>query len=396
MTVTNSQNSSSQDNTSQAPQRTSLYQSHVDSDGKMVDFSGWELPIHYGSQIEEHEAVRTDAGMFDVSHMVVADIKGQDAKAWLQKLLANDVNKLKTVGKALYSPILNEQGGIIDDLIVYLTTADETEYRIVSNAGTRDKDIAHFNKVADAFDITITERPELAMLAVQGPNAVAKLAQAKPSWSAILDELKPFVGADLTDIEGTDWFVARTGYTGEDGVEVIMHADDAPAFFELLKAHGIKPAGLGARDTLRLEAGMNLYGHDMDESISPYECNMGWTLALKDDRDFVGREALVNQRKQAKEDGTAMKQVGLLLTTRGVLREGMEVTINQGADNEQKGIITSGTFSPSLKNSIAIARVPASLSDDDKVQIDLRGKGKFVDARVLKLPFVRNGKQQFD
>ncbi|MGM8887963.1 glycine cleavage system aminomethyltransferase GcvT, partial [Psychrobacter sp. 1U2] len=181
MTDTNSQNSSSQDNTSQAPQRTPLYQSHVDSDGKMVDFSGWELPIHYGSQIEEHEAVRTDAGMFDVSHMVVTDIKGQDAKTWLQKLLANDVNKLKTVGKALYSPMLNEQGGIIDDLIVYLITADETEYRIVSNAGTRDKNIAHFNKVADAFDITITERPELAMLAVQGPNAVAKLAQAKPS-----------------------------------------------------------------------------------------------------------------------------------------------------------------------------------------------------------------------
>lgn len=400
MTDTNSQATSSQDinlqDNNQTPQRTPLYQSHVDSDGKIVDFSGWELPIHYGSQIEEHEAVRTDAGMFDVSHMVIVDVKGADSKAWLQKLLANDVNKLKAVGKALYSPMLNEQGGIIDDLIVYLMNAEETEYRIVSNAGTRDKDIAHFNKVAEGFDVTITERPDLAMLAVQGPNAVAKLSQVKPSWSDTLAEIKPFVGADLTDIEGADWFVARTGYTGEDGVEVIMHADDAPAFFEQLKAAGIKPAGLGARDTLRMEAGMNLYGHDMDETISPYECNMGWTLALKDERDFVGREPLVNKRKQAKDDNTAMKQVGLLLTTRGVLREGMEVTINQGTDNEQKGIITSGTFSPSLKNSIAIAHVPASLSDDDKVQIDLRGKGKFVDARVLKLPFVRNGKQQFD
>ncbi len=386
----------SQDNNSHAPQRTPLYQSHVDSDGKLVDFSGWELPIHYGSQIEEHEAVRTDAGMFDVSHMVVVDIKGADSKAWLQKLLANDVDKLKTVGKALYSPMLNEEGGIIDDLIVYLMNADETEYRIVSNAATRDKDIAQFNKVADGFNVTITERPELAMLAIQGPNAVAKLGQVKPAWATILDELKPFVGDDLTDIEGTDWFVARTGYTGEDGVEVIMHADDAPAFFEQLKTHGIKPAGLGARDTLRMEAGMNLYGHDMDETISPYECNMGWTLALKDERDFVGRDALVSKRTQSKDNNTAMKQVGLLLTTRGVLREGMEVTINQGTDNEQKGIITSGTFSPSLKNSIAIARVPASLSDDDTVQIDLRGKGKFVDARVLKLPFVRHGKQQFD
>ncbi|HCN18153.1 MAG: glycine cleavage system aminomethyltransferase GcvT [Psychrobacter sp.] len=378
------------------PQRTPLYQSHVDSEGKLVDFSGWELPIHYGSQIEEHEAVRTDAGMFDVSHMVVTDIKGTDSKAWLQKLLANDVAKLKTVGKALYSGMLNEQGGVIDDLIVYLMNADETEYRIVSNAATRDKDLAQFNKVAKDFDITITERPELAMIAVQGPNAVEKLVQTKPSWADTLAALKPFVGADLTDIEGTDWFVARTGYTGEDGVEVIMHGDDAPAFFEQLKANGIKPAGLGARDTLRMEAGMNLYGHDMDETINPYECNMGWTLALKDDRDFVGRDALVSQRKQAKDDNTAMKQVGLLLTTRGVLREGMTVTINQGTDDEQTGVITSGTFSPSLKNSIAIARVPASLSDNDSVQVDLRGKGKFVDVRVLKLPFVRNGKQQFD
>ncbi|MCG3842773.1 glycine cleavage system aminomethyltransferase GcvT [Psychrobacter sp. Ps1] len=392
MTDTHSQDSSS----NQAPQRTPFYQSHIDSEGKLVDFSGWELPIHYGSQIEEHEAVRTDAGMFDVSHMVVTDIKGADTKAWLQKLLANDVNKLTTAGKALYSGMLNEQGGVIDDLIVYLMNAEETEYRIVSNAATRDKDLAQFNKVAEGFDITITERPELAMLAVQGPNAIAKLAQAKPGWADTLAALKPFVGADLTDIEGTDWFVARTGYTGEDGVEVIMHANDAPAFFEQLKANGIKPAGLGARDTLRMEAGMNLYGHDMDETISPYECNMGWTLALKDDRAFVGREALVSKRKQSKEDNTAMKQVGLLLTTRGVLREGMTVTINQGTDNEQTGIITSGTFSPSLKNSIAIARVPTSLSEDDSVQVDLRGKGKFVDVRVLKLPFVRNGKQQFD
>ena len=392
MTDTHSQDSSN----TQTPKRTPFYQSHLDSEGKLVDFSGWELPIHYGSQIEEHEAVRTDAGMFDVSHMVVTDIKGADTKAWLQKLLANDVNKLTTAGKALYSGMLNEQGGVIDDLIVYLMNAEETEYRIVSNAATRDKDLAQFNKVAEGFNIEITERPELAMLAVQGPNAIAKLAQAKPSWADTLAGLKPFVGADLTDIEGTDWFVARTGYTGEDGVEVIMHADDAPAFFEQLKANGIKPAGLGARDTLRMEAGMNLYGHDMDETVSPYECNMGWTLALKDDRAFVGREALVSKRKQSKADNTAMKQVGLLLTTRGVLREGMTVTINQGTDNEQTGIITSGTFSPSLKNSIAIARVPASLSEDDSVQVDLRGKGKFVDVRVLKLPFVRNGKQQFD
>ena len=383
------------DTTTQPPKRTPLYQSHVDSEGKLVDFSGWELPIHYGSQIEEHEAVRTDAGMFDVSHMVIVDVKGAESKAWLQKLLANDVNKLKMVGKALYSPMLNEQGGIIDDLIVYLANAEETEYRIVSNAGTRDKDMVQFEKTAKDFDVTLTERNDLAMLAVQGPKAVEKLLHTKPNWAETLEKITPFVGADLSEIEGPNWFVARTGYTGEDGVEVILPADAAADFFKELKENGIKPAGLGARDTLRMEAGMNLYGHDMDESISPYDCNMGWTLALKDNRDFIGREALVNNRKQSKDNDTAMKQVGLLMTSRGVLREGMAVTINQGSDNEQTGVITSGTFSPSLKNSIAIARVPNSVSEDDTVQIDLRGKGKFVDVRVIKLPFVRNGKQQF-
>ena len=377
-------------------QRTPFYQSHLDNNGKIVDFSGWELPIHYGSQIDEHEAVRTDAGMFDVSHMVITDIEGSQAKAWLQKLLANDVAKLKTVGKALYSGMLNEEGGIIDDLIVYLMNEEETQYRIVSIAATRDKDLAIFNKVAKGFEVTLTERPELAILAIQGPNAVAKLKQAKPAWSETLEGLKPFVGADLTDIEANDWFVARTGYTGEDGVEVILPGDSAEEFYKLMLEHGIKPAGLGARDTLRMEAGMNLYGHDMDDTISPYECNMGWTLALKDDRDFVGRDALVAKRQQAKDNGTAMKQVGLLLETRGVLREGMTVTINQGTDKETTGIITSGTFSPSLKQSIAIARIPADITDEDKVQVDLRGKGKFVDVRVLKLPFVRNGEKQFD
>lgn len=381
--------------TTNTPQRTPFYQAHLDAGGKMVDFSGWELPIHYGSQIDEHEAVRSDAGMFDVSHMVVTDVEGSEAKAWLQKLLANDVAKLSTVGKALYTAMLNDEGGVIDDLITYRMNEEETQYRIVSNAATRDKDLAQFEKVAKDFDVTLTERPELGMLAVQGPNAIEKLKQAKPNWADTLDGLKPFVGKDLTNIEAQNWFVARTGYTGEDGVEVILHADDAIAFFDLLQQHGIKPAGLGARDTLRMEAGMNLYGHDMDESISPYECGMAWTLALKDDRAFVGRDALVSKRKQSKESGTAMKQVGLLLESKGVLREGMSIAINQGTDSAQQGIITSGTFSPSLKQSIAIARIPASV-DADTVQVDLRGKGKFVDVRVLKLPFVRNGKKQFD
>lgn len=371
-------------------QRTPFYQSHLDHNGKIVDFSGWELPIHYGSQIAEHEAVRTDAGMFDVSHMVVTDISGKDAKAWLQKLLANDIAKAKFVGKAIYSAMLNDDGGVIDDLIAYRMNEAETEYRIVSNAATRDKDLAQFNKVAKDFDfaVTITERPELAMLAVQGPKAIEKLATAKPAWAEHLTALKPFVGKDLTDIEGKDWFVAKTGYTGEDGVEVILPQEKAGEFFSLLKAHGITPTGLGARDTLRLEAGMNLYGHEMDETINPYECGMAWTLAVKDDRDFIGRKAMEDKQAKAVADGTEVMQVGLVLEGRGVLRDGMTVTLDDG----KTGVVTSGTFSPSLKHSIAIARIPKT--DATTAHVELRGTATPV--RIISLPFVRNGKKQFD
>lgn len=375
---------------SNTPNRTPFYQSHLDNAGKIVDFSGWELPIHYGSQLQEHEAVRTDAGMFDVSHMVVTDIEGSDAKAWLQKLLANDIAKAKFVGKAIYSAMLNDQGGVIDDLIAYRMNEAETQYRIVSNAATRDKDLAQFNKVAKdfGFNVTITERPELAMLAVQGPKALEKLAIAKPKWAETLAGLKSFVGADLTDIEGADWFVAKTGYTGEDGVEVILPESQAGAFFSLLKDNGIAPAGLGARDTLRLEAGMNLYGHEMDETINPYECGMAWTLAVKDDRDFVGRKAMEDKQAQAIASGNEVMQVGLVLEGRGVLREGMTVTL----DNGKTGVITSGTFSPSLKHSIAIARIPKT--EDTSANVDIRGTATPV--RLIALPFVRNGKKQFD
>ncbi len=370
--------------------RTPFYQSHLDNNGKIVDFSGWELPIHYGSQIAEHEAVRTDAGMFDVSHMVVTDIVGADSKAWLQKLLANDIAKAKTVGKAIYSAMLNDNGGVIDDLIAYRMNEAETEYRIVSNAATRDKDLAQFNKVAKdfGFDVTITERPELAMLAVQGPKAIEKLANAKPTWAESLNALKPFVGKDLSEIEGKGWFVAKTGYTGEDGVEVILPESQAGEFFNLLKDNGITPTGLGARDTLRLEAGMNLYGHEMDETINPYECGMTWTLAVKDDRDFIGRKAMQDKQDKAIADGTDVMQVGLVLDGRGVLRDGMEVTLANG----KKGVITSGTFSPSLKQSIAIARIPTTT--DTTANVDMRGKA--TEVRIISLPFVRNGKKQFD
>lgn len=363
------------------PKRTPFYPAHQEAGAKLVDFAGWELPVNYGSQIQEHEAVRTDAGMFDVSHMLVSDIRGEQTKAWLQKLLANDVAKLSFVGKALYSAMLNDHGGVMDDLIVYRANEAETAYRIVSNAATREKDLAQFAKVGEAFGIQITPRYDLAMLAVQGPKAIEKLLAVKPDWADTVNNLKVFQGADM----GDDWFVARTGYTGEDGVEVILPGSAAPEFFNALRAAGVQPCGLGARDTLRMEAGMNLYGNDMDDQTSPLEAGMGWTVDLKDEnRDFVGKTALLALKAQ----GVAVKQVGLLLAKGGILRDGMEVITEAG-----KGITTSGVFSPSLKQSIAIARVPKSF-EGDSAKVLLRGKE--VDVRVLKLPFVRNGKQQFD
>ena len=377
--------------TAAPPQRTPFFDAHVAHHAKLVDFSGWELPIHYGSQIQEHDAVRTDAGMFDVSHMVISDITGQDAKAWLQRLIANDIDKAKTVGKAVYSAMLNDNGGVIDDLIVYRMNDAETAYRIVSNAATRDKDVAHFKQVAQDFaDVAIQVRDDLAMLAVQGPRAIAKLSAAKSAWADVLASLKPFVGKDLGDIESAGWFVARTGYTGENGVEVILPAAAATQFFADLVAQGVVPAGLGARDTLRLEAGMNLYGHEMDDTITPFECGMAWTLALNDDRDFVGKSAMLAKQQQAISTEQAQMQVGLVLDGRGVLREGMAVTLADG----RTGVITSGTFSPTLKQSIAIARVPViAIDTDTQAQVDLRGKPTAV--RIISLPFVRNGKKQF-
>lgn len=362
-------------------QRTPLFDAHTAHNGKIVDFGGWELPVNYGSQIDEHHAVRTDAGMFDVSHMLVTDVTGDNAKAFLQKLLANDVAKLSFVGKALYSGMLNDKGGVIDDLIVYRMNESETAYRIVSNGATREKDSAHFAKIGEEFGVTLTPRYELAMLAVQGPKAVEKMLAVKPEWADKVNALKPFVGVDL----GNDWFVARTGYTGEDGVEVVMPADEAVGFFDELVKAGVTPCGLGARDTLRMEAGMNLYGNDMDDDTSPLEAGMGWTVDLKDEsRDFVGKSALV----ALKNDGIKVRQVGLLLAKGGVLRAGMEVVTDNG-----NGITTSGVFSPSLNQSIAIARVPADFKGET-AKVIMRGKE--LPVRVLKLPFVRNGKKQFD
>jgi aminomethyltransferase len=355
-------------------QRTPLYDQHLALGAKMVDFGGWDMPLHYGSQVEEHHQVRRDCGVFDVSHMTVVDVSGPQAKAYLQHLLANDVERLKTPGKALYSGMLNQDGGVIDDLIVYLA---EAGYRVVVNAATRDKDMAWMQAQTAGFDVQLHERVELAMLAIQGPNARAKTAELVSSArAALINDLKPFQGL----AEG-DWFIARTGYTGEDGLEIMLPAQQAPAFLSELVGAGIAPIGLGARDTLRLEAGMNLYGQDMDETVSPLAANMGWTVAWEPaERHFIGRTVLQAQRSV----GNQPRLVGLVLEERGVLRAHQTVRVEGVGDGE----ITSGSFSPTLGKSIALARVPAATGDRAQVEI----RGKWFPVRVVQPNFVRNGK----
>ena len=355
-------------------QRTPLYEQHLALGAKMVDFGGWDMPLHYGSQVEEHHQVRRDCGVFDVSHMTVVDVSGAQAMAWLQHLLANDVERLKTPGKALYSAMLNERGGDIDDLIVYLA---DWGYRMVVNAATRDKDLAWMQAQTAGFAVELHERGELAVLAIQGPNARAKTAElVSPARAALIHELKPFQGLP----EG-DWFIARTGYTGEDGLEIMLPAAEATDFLTELVGAGIAPIGLGARDTLRLEAGLNLYGQDMDEDTSPLAANMAWTIAWEPAaRQFIGRAVLEAQRAA----GSQPRLVGLVLEERGVLRAHQVVRVEGVGEGE----ITSGSFSPTLGKSIALARVPSATGDRAEVEI----RGKWYPVRVVQASFVRNGK----
>ncbi|MDF2447328.1 MAG: glycine cleavage system protein [Moraxellaceae bacterium] len=355
--------------------QTALFPEHQALKARIVDFGGWDMPVQYDSVLEEHHAVRRSAGMFDVSHMTFVDLTGPDARAYLRRLLANDVERLKTPGKALYSGMLNEQGRVIDDLIVYAPTVANPElWRVVVNCGTREKDLAWMQAQAVNFRVSLKEREDLAMIAIQGPEARARVATARPALKALADGLDVFQGA-----EAGDWFVARTGYTGEDGLEILLPNGEAGAFWRDLLAAGVKPCGLGARDTLRLEAGMNLYGNDMDETVSPLVANMGWTIAW--DHDFIGKPAL----EAEKANGVKQRLVGLILEEKGVLRSHMKVITADG-----EGETTSGTFSPTLERAIAFARIPAGTADRAEVEI----RGKRLPARIVRAPFVRNGKPQ--
>jgi len=354
--------------------KTPLHNKHLNANAKIVDFGGWDMPLHYGSQINEHHQVRRDAGVFDVSHMTIIDLTGQKVREFLCYLLANDVERLKNVGKALYSCMLNEQGGVIDDLIVYFQ--NDNQYRMVINAATRDKDIVWIKKQAAPFAVHIHERDDLAMLAIQGTHAIEKVVPLLPkNMQASAKALAPFYAAWNNE----ELFIARTGYTGEKGFEIILPAQQAPKLWDDLLAAGVAPIGLGARDTLRLEAGMNLYGADMDEKYSPLESGLGWTVAFNPEkRNFIGRSALQVQR----DSGVHPIMVGLVLQDKGVLRGHQTVTTESGGIGE----ITSGTFSPTLGVSIAFARVPAGTYE--QVFVTIRNKQLL--AKVVKPPFVRN------
>ncbi|MDM8546138.1 glycine cleavage system aminomethyltransferase GcvT [Candidatus Venteria ishoeyi] len=367
--------------------KTALYAQHVAAGGKMVDFAGWEMPLHYGSQLNEHHQVRRDAGVFDVSHMTVVDITGSQAQDFLRYLLANDVARLKTRGKALYSCMLNTHGGVIDDLIVYFVAEDF--YRMVVNAATREKDLNWIQQQSQSFEVSVSERDDLAMLAIQGPNARQKTQSLlPPGLSQAVADLAVFQATWEDAVaqshgENPGWFIGRTGYTGEDGLEIMLPQAQAPAFWERLLAAEITPIGLGARDTLRLEAGMNLYGTDMTEATTPAQSGLSWTLMWNENRDFIGRDAILPEKERSEQ-----VLVGLILQGKGIPRGHQSVLIGDPQQPSAHGEITSGTYSPTMKQGIALARIPAK--HGAQVWVNIRNRN--IPATVVKPPFVRHGK----
>lgn len=356
--------------------RTPLYDHHIQAGAKMVDFAGWLMPTDFGSQIEEHHAVRQNVGLFDVSHMCITDISGEQAKAFLRRLLANDVDKLHTDGQAIYGCMLNDKGGILDDLITYRLT--ETGYRLVTNAATSNKIRSWINEQSRGFELSIQPRVDLAMIAVQGPKAIEHFTEATAIDS---DKLQALPAFHSLFTEGHH--ISRTGYTGEDGLEIILDSNEAGPLWQTLTGKGCRPVGLGARDTLRLEAGLHLYGHDMDESVTPFECGLKWTVALKDEeREFIGRQALLSHKGHER-----YKMLGVLLTERGVLRDGQTLYTEQ----DEQGIITSGSFSPTLQCGIGLARVNRQAGPPFTAQI----RKKQQPVKAVKPPFVRHGKASY-
>ncbi|WP_448509269.1 glycine cleavage system aminomethyltransferase GcvT [Immundisolibacter sp.] len=359
-------------------QKTPLHALHLAVGARMAPFAGWDMPLHYGSQLDEHHAVRAAAGVFDVSHMAQADVSGPQADHYLRRVLCGDVARIAS-GKALYTCLLNEQAGIIDDLLVYRRGAER--FRLVLNAARRDADLAWLRAQLAGFDTVLTPRDDLAMLAVQGPQArTAADALLPAALRAGVADIARFAAA-----EAGDWLVGRTGYTGEDGYEVMLPAADAAALWQALIGAGVRPAGLGARDTLRLEAGLSLYGHDMDDTITPLECGLGWTVHWEPaQRDFIGRAALAAQRAA----GPGRQRAGVVLACRGVLRDGAPVL----QDGRPIGHLTSGGFGPTIGRGIGLARVQAGASGACTIRI----RDRELPARFVNPPFVREGAPRVD
>ena len=350
--------------------KTPLNNAHIELGAKMVNFSHWEMPISYTSLIEEHHAVRNTAGVFDVSHMSVFDFNGGDQVAFFEKIFANDIKKISNEDKAIYGALLNEEGGILDDLIIY--HANE-KFRLVSNCSTREQNRQWYEKHAVEFGVEVVERSDMGILAIQGPDALSKILS--------IDGINPQVNnlQSFGCMFDGDKLYARTGYTGEDGLEIIVPSEDINQFWDQALRLGCTPIGLGARDTLRLEAGLNLYGNDMTIENHPYESNLGWTIDMTDEnRQFIGKQALLSI-----DQSKSQKIVGIILRDKGVLRSGYEVIHDEG-----KGVVLSGSYSPTLQSSIGLARVDQGYKKDGKVMI----RNKMLNIDFVSPRFIERGK----
>lgn len=356
--------------TTMAAHKTALHDRHVAAGAAMVDFHGWLMPIQYTSIIDEHHAMRRAVGMTDISHMGQVEVDGPQAAEGLQRLMTNDLRKLTQNGQALYTLMLNEQGGIIDDLIVY--RLEPQRYLVIVNCGGRTTDLDWMRAHAGRG---ITVKPiwdGRGMLAVQGPKAGEMFTKLfGKGW----DALERFT-AQPRAFDGKQALVSRTGYTGSDGFEVCLEDAALVALWDRLMEQQVTPVGLGARDTLRLEAGYRLYGNEMDEATSPWEVDLGWTVAL-DKGEFIGREAALQQRR-----GIKRKLVGFVMRDRGIPRHGCEMTV----DGKVVGQVTSGSVSPSTGQNVGLGYVPLELAVPE-TKIWARIRGRDVEAQVVKLPF---------
>ncbi|HLL38899.1 MAG TPA: glycine cleavage system aminomethyltransferase GcvT [Rubrobacteraceae bacterium] len=357
-----------------ALRRTPLYEEHKTLGARLVDFAGWEMPVQYEGIKAEHEAVRKEAGLFDVSHMGEVVFRGPQAEEAAQRLVTRDVSRL-AVGQAGYAAVCLPSGGTVDDVLVYRTPDD---FLIVVNASNREKDVAHFEENVKDLDVEVVDdSDDWALLALQGPRAVELL---QPFTQTELSPIK-YYRYEVGEVEGAYAIISRTGYTGEDGFELFVRPDDAPLIWRKLIDAGAAPVGLGARDTLRLEAGMCLYGNELDAETTPLEAGIGFAVHLDKEQEFLGKEAL----RREKEEGLRKKLVGFKVEGRGIARHDYPVAV----DGETVGSVTSGTLSPTLNEAIGLALVAPEVEDEFEVVI----RDRPVAARTVPLPFYKRDKK---